>query len=103
GSLSPPPATLTVFITPLTANFVGTRHRGQGTTSQASNMIAGRISARRAALQSTLTLRKTAVFASTRPLSATADDIFAAKDTFARRHIGPSDADVEVMMKTVGV
>ncbi|CBJ30901.1 Glycine dehydrogenase (decarboxylating) [Ectocarpus siliculosus] len=66
-------------------------------------MIAGRISARRAALQSTLTLRKTAVLASTRPLSATADDIFAAKDTFARRHIGPSDADVEVMMKTVGV
>eukprot|EP00752_Nemacystus_decipiens_P012371 g10965.t1 len=66
-------------------------------------MIAGRISVRRAALQSTLTLRKAAALTSTSQFSTRTDEIFAAKDTFARRHIGPSDADVEAMMKTVGV
>ncbi|CAM9892044.1 unnamed protein product [Pylaiella littoralis] len=67
-------------------------------------MIAGQITARRASsLRAALTLRKTAALASSRQLSAKVDGIFAGKDTFARRHIGPSDADVEVMMKAVGV
>ncbi|CAM9454313.1 unnamed protein product [Ascophyllum nodosum] len=64
-------------------------------------MIAGTISARRTAFR--FTFQKTAILSAPRPLSAKADEIFAPKDTFERRHIGPSDADVEVMMKTVGV
>lgn len=64
-------------------------------------MIAGRFSASRVALQATL--RRPASLSAARSFSAKTDEIFAAKDTFARRHIGPSDADIEVMMKAVGV
>ncbi|CAM9243064.1 unnamed protein product [Sphacelaria rigidula] len=64
-------------------------------------ILSGRLSARRAVLQTSL--RKRAPAGIARPLSASVEEIFAPKDTFARRHIGPSDADVEVMMKDVGV
>eukprot|EP00904_Undaria_pinnatifida_P006432 jgi/Undpi1/2919/HiC_scaffold_14.g06296.m1 len=65
-------------------------------------MIAGRFSASRVALQASLR-RPASLSAATRSFSAKTDEIFAPKDTFARRHIGPSEADIDVMMKAVGV
>ncbi|KAG5188674.1 glycine dehydrogenase [Tribonema minus] len=38
-----------------------------------------------------------------RAMSAAVDKVFAPCDTFQRRHIGPSEADTEEMMKLVGV
>ncbi|CAM9253041.1 unnamed protein product [Choristocarpus tenellus] len=38
-----------------------------------------------------------------RTLSTKADEVFAGRDTFVGRHIGPGEADIEEMLKVVGV